>query len=409
MIRTQILPCKLDKDLADYLNRSSGKIYTDILVNHWRVMRKKSIWLSEKLRTRISDSLTNYKLHSGSIDAAQQSFDKACNVARTLKKIDPTVRYPHWTKKFRTTIWKNNAIKLITSQLRLSTGVYNPKIYIDLSESLLQTQIEFKEVRLVFDKKAREYKWHIVYENNVQPQENSHVNVVSVDLGEIHPAVVGDEFESTIILCRERRHEVQGHAKRLASISQAISRKAKGSRRFKRLIRVKSKMKAKHERIVKDMAHKVSRAIVDVAIERQANTIVFGDIRNIAKEVALGKKANQKISGWNHGEIRRYVEYKAEELGIKVELINEAYSSQTCPNCNVKHKPKGRVYLCPSCKSAYHRDVVGQTNILSLYKYHELAKIAVPSVIKHRLPYDVRNDNIRLKRRCLDIGQSQKL
>jgi len=212
--------------------------------------------------------------------------------------------------------------------------------------------------------------------------------------------VVGDEQAATIILCRERRHEAQGHAKRLASINSAMSRKTKGSKRHKKFVRAKSRMKAQHERVIRDIEHKVSRAIVDVAVERQASTIVMGDIKDIADGVAFGKRTNQKISGWSHGKVRKLVEYKAQAEGIAVVLVDEHYTSQTCPNCSKRHKPRGRFYRCPSCGFQSHRDVVGQINILSTFKRGEPGKIPTPSTVKHRLPFD-----IRLKRRRLDTGQ----
>ena len=402
MIRTHILPCQLKRQTADALNLASGQIYSGVLVAHWRVVRKKHIWLSETSGTRLSNSVVKAPLHAHSIDAAQQGFYKACKTAKALKKIDPTTRYPHWTKKFRTTVWKNTAIKQKEETLELSNGLRNPKIVIGLPIEL-QAVVRFLEVRLVYDKKARHYNWHIVVENGKQPKSASGNNVVSVDLGEIHPAVVGDENESTIILCRERRHEAQGHAKRLASITSAISRKTKGSRRFKRLVRTKSRMKAKHNRVIRDIEHKVSRAIVDVALERQANTLVVGDIKDIAEGVELGKKTNQKISGWNHGKIRKLVEYKAAAEGMAVVLVNEANTSKTCPNCAYRHKPKGRVYRCPSCGFQSHRDVVGQINILSVFKHGEAGKIVAPETIKHRRPAAFGE---RSMRRCLDTGPS---
>lgn len=399
MIRTHILSANINHEVADYLNLSSGKIYTDLLVNHWRVMRKKKIWLSRNADLRISNTLikdNTVKLHAHSIDAAQEGFYKACVTAKSVKRIDKTARYPHWTKYFRTTVWKQNAIKQIGVQLRLSNGLENDKINIDLPEQL-QSVLRFLEVRLVYDKKSSNYKWHIVVENGIQSKINDNTNIVSVDLGEIHPAVVGDEQESTIILCRERRHEMQGHEKRLANLKSAISRKTKGSRRHKGLIHAKTRMKAKHKRVMNDIEHKVSRSIVDIAIERKAKIIAMGDVRNISKEVNLGKRNNQKIAGWNHGKIRKLVEYKAEAEGITVELVDERYTSQTCPNCGMRHKPKGRVYRCPSCGYQSHRDVVGQINILSQYKYGKVGKIAAPYSIKHRLPYDIRSRSYKTK------------
>jgi transposase, IS605 OrfB family, central region len=112
---------------------------------------------------------------------------------------------------------------------------------------------------------------------------------------------------------------------------------------------------------------------------------------------------NQKISGWNHGKIRQYVEYKAQAEGIQVERVDERYSSQTCTHCNHRHKPRGRVYRCPACRFQSHRDVVGQINILSRYKYGEVGKIPAPTNIKHRIPH-----NLRVMRRRRDTGQSSR-
>lgn len=406
MIRTHIIPCELDRETADRLNRASGQIYTGILVAHYRTLRKKGIWLSQGAGTKWSDYRTNVGMHAHTIDAAQQGFYKACKTAKALKKVNPKAKYPHWTKKFRTTVWKNTGIKRQGDVLILSNGVsdghHNQPIEIAIPESL-RDALRFVEVRLVYDKRAKRYNWHLVIENGKEPKVAAGHNIVSVDLGEIHPAVVGDETEATIILCRERRHEKQGHAKRMASLSEAIARKKKGSRRYWKLVRSKTRMKAKHKRVQRDMEHKVSRAIVNVAVERQAETIVMGDIRDIADEVALGKKTNQKISGWNHGQVRTLTTYKAGAEGIAVILQDEKYTSQTCPNCGHRHKPKGRNYKCPSCGFRCHRDVVGQINILSAYKFGEPGKLPAPPVIKHSVPYNIRR-TLRRTDTCPVVG-----
>jgi putative transposase len=110
---------------------------------------------------------------------------------------------------------------------------------------------------------------------------------------------------------------------------------------------------------------------VDTAVDLKAGTLVIGDVRDIADQVDCGKVQNQKISQWNHGQVRRYITYKAEAEGITVHLVDEAYTTQTCPNCTHRHKPKGRRYRCPACGFQAHRDVVGQVNILSVFVHGE--------------------------------------
>lgn len=401
MIRTVAIRCKLPKETADAFNIESGRIYTHVLVQHYRIYSKKGVWLSPGSMEKLSDLLNRDRkplLHAHSIDAARQGFPKACKTARGSRKAGLDAAYPHKRKRFRTTIWKNTAIRRRGNRLELSTGKGNPKLVIDIPAERRDV-LRFLEVHLVYDKKARCYDWPLVVENGKQPKDPPGNNVVSVDLGEVHPAVVGDEQEATIVTCRARRHAAQGHRKRLAQLTRAISQKASGSRRHKRLARAKMRLKAKHDRVMRDIEHKVSRAVVEVALERKADTLAIGDVRDAADKVDLGKRTNQKVSGWDHGKVSQYIEYKAQAEGIQTERVEERYSSQTCPNCHHRHKPKGRIYRCPPCRFQSHRDVVGQINILSRYKHGEVGKLAAPPIIKHRIPH-----NLRVMRRRRDTG-----
>jgi len=68
------------------------------------------------------------------------------------------------------------------------------------------------------------------------------------------------------------------------------------------------------------------------------------------------------------GQARFFLSYKAQRLGMAVELQDEAYTSQECPACGMlkKSKPRGRRYTC-KCGFRYHRDGVGGFNIRKKY------------------------------------------
>jgi putative transposase len=403
LIRTRIIRCELDRERCDALNLNSGRIYSNIVSRHWRLFNQKGLWLSEKSLTKLSDMRLASKdipMHAHSIDAAQQGFFKACKTTRALRKAGfPEAKFPWRPKKFRTAIWKNTAIKYKSGNLQISTGAGNAKIVIALPEEL-RAALKFIEVRLVFNKNSRAYDWHIVVENGKKAKVAKGTNTVSVDPGEIHPAVIGDEHSATVITCRQRRAVQRGHAKNLKGYSAALAKKKKGSRTYKKLVRSKTRCKAKHELVMRDMEHKISRAIVEEAVAREASVIVYGDVRDIADGVDKGKEHNQRTSQWNHGKVRAFTEYKAEAEGIKVVVQNESYTSKTCPNCGHRHKPRGRKFKCPVCKFQSHRDVVGQVNILSAYKFGEPGKIPAPKEIKYRIPC-----NVRVMRKCRDTGQ----
>ena len=95
-------------------------------------------------------------------------------------------------------------------------------------------------------------------------------------------------------------------------------------------------------------------------------TVVIGDIRDIRNSIKYGAKANQKLHSWSFGKYRWMVEYKAEKLGMKVVLQDEAYSSQTCPAYGKRHKSSGRTYTC-KCGFQFDRDGVGSYNIRAKY------------------------------------------
>ncbi len=235
MIRTHIVPCKLSKATCDALHLHSGRIYNGIVSRHWRVLAHNGVWLSEKSLTKLSDmrwASRDVPMHAHSIDAAQQEFFTACKTTRALRKAGfPEAHFPWRTKKFRTTIWKNTAIKHKAGTLELSTGAGRRKIMIALPKALHDVQ-HFVEVRLVFERKSRYYHWHIVLENGKQAKIANGINTVSVDPGEIHPAVIGDAHSATVITCRERRAIQRGHAKSPKSFSKALARAKHGRGAF---------------------------------------------------------------------------------------------------------------------------------------------------------------------------------
>src|SRR5262249_55761985 len=81
----------------------------------------------------------------------------------------------------------------------------------------------------------------------------------------------------------------------------------------------------------RDMEHKISRAVVNWARERQVITLVIGDVRDVADGKRLNARSQQKIGLRSHGRQRSSITDKAAAAGIAVTLVEEAYTSQTCP------------------------------------------------------------------------------
>jgi putative transposase len=408
MIRTHVFPCRLPKNTADSLNGESGRIYSGVLVEHYRILRHSDHWLSSGAGEKLSDYLSGTFLHAHSRDAAQQGFYKACKTAHAQKSAGMRgAHYPRHTKQFRTSIWKNTGIRKRGDVLLLSLARGNPPIPVALPANLVALQAEsFLEMRLVWDRAGRRYNWHSVVEDGSQPAQAPGNAVAAVDLGEVHPAAVTDGEEGMVFSARELRSLSQYTNKRLAEIQTVLSKKEKHSRRYQRLMARKSRFLAKQKRKRTDIEHKVARSVVNYAVERGVGTLVIGDVRDAADAVDRGKKSNQKISNWPHGKVRNYIEYKAAAEGIQTVLEKEAYTSQTCPNPNCLHKikPKGRVYRCPACGFVGHRDIVGASNILSRHVYGKLGQI-FPADTKYRHPFLVRCSVRKVRRSSRITGK----
>jgi putative transposase len=390
MMRVQTLPCALAKAEADALNRESGRHYTNTLVWHYRIYRRTGHWLSEVTAGRLEDYLGGATLlHAHSRDAAQQGFYAACKVARSQQKSGLEMRYPHRRKCYRTTTWKNTGIRIREGVMLLSRARRLEPMHVALPENLLAYSASaYKQVELVWDRAGRHYHWHITLEEGAEPAPAPGNNLVAVDLGEIHPAALTDGTSADIITARRLRAARQYTAKRLSEIASKQSGMQQGSRRWQQLQRRKNRFLAQQQKRTRDIEHKVSRAVVDYAVERKAGTIAIGDVRDVANGKRLHAKSQQKIGLWSHGNVLQYITYKAQAAGITVELIDEHATSKTCPRCEHQYKPTGRVYRCPKCGLVAHRDAVGAVNILSRRQYGALAKILPPPLraTKYRYP-----------------------
>ena len=399
MIRTDILDCNLNRAEADALNRASGERYSQVMLFHWRLYRRKRHWLSQNAAERWNDRANAGQatvLQAHSIDAAQQAFYKACKTAKANR--EKGAKYPHKRKRYRTTIWKQSAIRRQGDILLLSRAKGLSPISIPLPEHLLPV-LRFLEVRLVYERSKRRYFWHLVVENGKQSRDPPRTNTIALDLGEVHPAAMSDGQTSVVITCRTLRSQRQYSAKRLSELRARQAKCKRGSRLWKRIGRRISRFLYQQAKRTRDMEHKISREVVKVAVEQQAGTIVIDDVREAADRVALGKQTNQKLSNWSHGKLRQYISYKAEAEGMKTELVDERYTSQTCPSCGCRHKPRGRTYACGRCGFRGHRDVVGAVNILSVKLHGQPGKIQPSGSTRYRIPF-----NKRVLRSPLDTG-----
>lgn len=111
--------------------------------------------------------------------------------------------------------------------------------------------------------------------------------------------------------------------------------------------------------------HNLTHHIVQMCLVRQTGTIVIGDLTHIRRGRDRGK-----LGVWSYRRITKQLIYKAEEVGIRVVLINEGYTSQRCHRCKQwgTRIQNMRLFLCPRCDTLIiDADINGAFNILNRY------------------------------------------
>lgn len=365
-------------ELLDKLARASGELYSRILVSYWRVLRKKSHFLSNYSMQKWHTSLD---LHAHSSDAIADNFYGSIKSANERKKKgDTDAKYPRRRKWFFKTIWKSTAIKLKDGLLVLSNGRGNESLAISWQwDKPKQVEIGWKQ--------SGGYQLRAVYNAEIlaQPLGNK---IAAVDLGELRSATTHDGEQTVIYNGRLIKSKVAYRNKVTASMQELIAKTKKGSSRRKRLVWTKKRQVAKLNQQINDILHKQTKHIVSTLHKRGVQTLVIGDIRDIRKSINYGEEMNQRLHSWSFGKFRELLTYKAQLLGMEVVLQDERNTSKTCPKCGAKHKPQGRLYKCRSCGFKFDRDGVGAINIRSKY----LGCLGVPVVGEHlwRPPVGVR-------------------
>ena len=366
---TKILKINNTEQLKS-LSIEAGKTYSEIVTKFYRILRKKNIFLS---KYSIQKLIKNNNLHSQTVQGLTDKFYTAWDAYKEAKKINPNAKPPKNRKKHFCIIYKESAIKLKGKCLTISNGNHNEKLIFNNWKHDKPKYIEISY--------NDGYKMSCTYSiPDVKPMIGY---IAGIDLGAIQLASIYTQDRVLLYSGKLIRAKQRYANKTKAEFSSMMDKLKKNSRKWRKLNKKKNKLLNKLKRQIKDIEHKQTTHLVETLHKSSVATVVIGDIRNVRKASPktgkINKKAStQQVNQMPTGFIRRLITYKANRLGMEVKLINEAYTSQTCPNCEVKNKVTNRNYVCSVCGFSYHRDGVGAFNIYK--KYVKKYKGCVPVV-----------------------------
>jgi len=185
----------------------------------------------------------------------------------------------------------------------------------------------------------------------LEPELSDVDDYLGVDLNTTgHCAVVGIPSTGKTIKMGKSAEHVHNKYK---NIRRDLQKKGK----YKKVKSIKNR----ENRIVRDMNHKMSRKIVDVARENNCG-IKLEDLRGIRNN-PTDKSFKYSLNSWSFYQLRQMIEYKAKLLGIPVVLIDPAYTSQECSLCGTLGSRSDKSFKCRSCGHVDNADVNASFNI----------------------------------------------
>ncbi|MED4871365.1 transposase [Geobacillus stearothermophilus] len=150
--------------------------------------------------------------------------------------------------------------------------------------------------------------------------------VVGIDLGlNNFVTMVNNIGETPIVINGKGVKSINQYYNKQKAYFQSILKKQNGLNWSKRL----EKLTLKRNNKIKDFMHKASRYVVDWCVKHNIDTIVIGKNDNWKQEVDLGKRLNQAFVQIPYDMFIEQLQYKCEEVGIKVVLTEESYTSGT--------------------------------------------------------------------------------
>jgi putative transposase len=336
-VKFKILPTK---EQEQYLEQTLNE-YTSIVNNIVQIIvNNKNIKLTSKdIEANLPSAVKN------------QAIQDAKSVYKKYKK---TSKLPILKKLV--CIWNNQNYKIndfLSFPIVINGKTQRIKVKIILTDYQKQ-QLNNNLGTLRITKKSGKWIAQIAVEVPERQISYNRENIIGVDLGLKVPAVAVINNGKTKFFGNGRQNK---YIRRKYKVLRQRLGKAKKLKKIKQIA-------DKEQRWMKDQDHKISRQIVNFAVGNNVSVIRLENLANIRNTARTSRKNKKNLHTWSFYRLAKYIEYKANLEGIKVEYVNPKYTSQKCPQCGSLNKARDRKYVCKSCGFSTHRDRLGAMNIM---------------------------------------------
>ena len=201
------------------------------------------------------------------------------------------------------------------------------------------------------------------------PQFAPTSEVLGVDLGRTDIAVTSDGEE----FCGQQLKQVRDrYAKTRASVQRKASKGTRSSRR--RCRQLLTRLSGRERRFQAQVNHTISSRLIKKA-RATGMAIALEDltgIRERTNQMPRSKTERRRNNSWAFYQLRLFLTYKCLGSGVKLILVNPAYTSQACAKCCHIHPVwgesyrQGKKFACGHCGNRCDADLNGAKNIATL-------------------------------------------
>jgi len=313
----------------DIISKNSAKLYNVALYLIQTTFRETNKYLGYRKVQKILQDTNAFYYRSLPAKVAQQTLrllhKNYVSYFATLKlykqgKLEICPSPPG----FKKSVGGRNIITYTTQALSkplLQKGVISPS-KTDIRVRTKQSPKSIQQVRIV-PLSSLAYKVEVVYSIQEKHQTLDPDKYASIDLGVNNLATLAFNFRSALIISGKPLKSINHFwNKTIAKEKKRLSKQGLKTSNYVKELNLKRNNK------VENYLHNASRAIVNLLLKEQVSTLVIGYNLGWKINVNNGKKNNQNFVEIPFLTFVRQLQYKCLLIGIKVVLVNEAYTSK---------------------------------------------------------------------------------
>ncbi|NEO10126.1 MULTISPECIES: transposase [unclassified Moorena] len=214
-------------------------------------------------------------------------------------------------------------------------------------------------------------KWYGIFPEYIEPTPTKEDRVIALDPG-IKTFLTGFDGKNYIEIGSNDIGRIQRLCQQLDRLMSRIDLSSAKRQRRSRSVRQSAAMR--------EAAHRLRQKIQDLIKDchnKSASFLVhnyklifiptFETSQMVVKSARkLNKKTARNLLTWSHYKFRQHLIQMADRNDVKVVLVNESYTSKTCPQCGHIHERLGgnKKFQCPKCGFSLPRDWNGARNIM---------------------------------------------